>query len=548
MEQEAAARGKGARKGSAAPPARAEGPARPASAPKGPGRGQQQQQQPPSPRDPVEGAAWLGKAGEGSPQAEQGSAPSRRKAPPQKSPPQADRRDPAGKSSPPAQGRGAVRKKQARPVEAKALAEEKGAAASGGAPRPRKQGPPAQQEPHRGETGAAPPGRKAAPQEKRAPDAQEPQQKGAAAAAGGRSSLRPVLRRLRLRKAEISHNSRRVNWVRDLLVKAIAREGCFGSVAILGTGSYYEHTKITKPDEFDIMLKVPEVRLELEPYDTCDYKDPYYLVKLKRNPTLKQLNKFADQEHLSASKILSELRTIITDEVKTINEMKVTVEREKPGSPAVTLQIGEPPSRISVDIILALEMTGTTLWDSRKGGPDVKKWLGAQMERQLYRQRRCLVPKNVKVGAHFIDTWRLSFSLAEKTIIKYHGNAKTCCEDNGKKCCRKDCLKLLKYLLEQLKTKHQSRNQFNKFCSYHAKTAFFHTCAKWTSDDEWLPENFDECFERLLNYFLDCLRIVELKHFFIPEYNLFCADLKCSILAQAIESEQTNGFPIFKQT
>lgn len=114
---------------------------------------------------------------------------------------------------------------------------------------------------------------------------------------------------------------------------------------------------------------------------------------------------------------------------------------------------------------------------------------------------------------------------------------------------RKNCLKLLKYLLEQLKAKHENKNLFNKFCSYHVKTAFLHVCSKQSKDEEWLLANLDECFNRLLDYFLDCLREASLPHFFIPSYNFFCNEkiqrTKCYALARAIEMERNNNFPIF---
>ncbi|XP_048361789.1 LOW QUALITY PROTEIN: cyclic GMP-AMP synthase-like, partial [Sphaerodactylus townsendi] len=398
---------------------------------------------------------------------------------------------------------------------------------------------------------AAPRGRKAA-QKKSDPEAKTVEERRVSEAVpppppARRSFLREVVENLKLPKRKISEASQRVNWVRTRLVNAIRKKTCFSTVEILGTGSYYEQLKINKPDEFDIMFKVPSARLELVPENDSDYKGAHYFVKLKRNPKLKELEEFVDGEYLSASKMLSEMRTIITDEVKTIKEMKVTMERKKPGSPAVTLQIEDPTSLISVDIILALEMEGTTLWDHKVNRQDIKNWLGIHEYDKLRMQRRCLVPKNAKVEGHFKDTWRFSlFHLLRKTIIKvsWQINKRHCCETSGKQCCRKDCLKLLKFLLEQLKTKH---NELNKFCSYHAKTAFFHTCTMWPTDEEWQPKHLEECFERLLGYFVDCLKKAELKHFFIPECNLFGPDFKCSKLVEAIERER-DRFPILRST
>ncbi|KAJ6665819.1 hypothetical protein lerEdw1_001291 [Lerista edwardsae] len=360
-------------------------------------------------------------------------------------------------------------------------------------------------------------------------------------------SLREVLKTITLRQEAVSRASERVNKVMDLLITAIKKDPRFSSIEKRGTGSYYEHLKISKPDEFDIMLALPKLRLDLE---SCDSAGAFYFVKLKRNPGKAGLNNFLnDEEQLSAFKMLSELRNIIKKEVKKIEEENVTVMKKKAGCPAVTLLIGEPPSAISVDIILALEGGRHNQCNSTKEGLNIERWLGTKVKRKFCNKPLCLVPKNFKDGQCLIDCWRLSFSHIEKDIILCHGSEKTCCESEGKKCCRKDCLKLLKYLLELLKTKHENRNQFDKFFSYHAKTAFFQACVEWPKDSEWLETKLDDCFEKFLDFFLDCLKNAELRHFFIPEFNFFSTDridtAKCRALARVIESERNNRFPIF---
>lgn len=88
--------------------------------------------------------------------------------------------------------------------------------------------------------------------------------------------------------------------------------------------------QISKPDEFDIMLKVPDVRVDLEPYNDGDYKGVYCFVKLKRNDHLKQLDNFVDEQRLlSASSILLALRNIIIKEVKTINGKYLFLQNQK---------------------------------------------------------------------------------------------------------------------------------------------------------------------------------------------------------------------------
>ncbi|NXA40234.1 CGAS synthase, partial [Eudromia elegans] len=330
-----------------------------------------------------------------------------------------------------------------------------------------------------------------------------------------------------------------------LLQGVRGRGGAFGALGRLSAGSYYEHVKISEPDEFDIMLTLPVPRLQL---DACDATGAFYHVTLKRNPRELHLSRFLDEEgKLSALKMLEALRKIIKEEVKNISTVEVTVTRKKAGCPAITLQIKRPPSDISVDIILALKVNHS--WPlSTKDGLPVAEWLGTKVRKNLRYMDFYLVAKQNKEEKVLRgNTWRLSFSHIEKEIITNHGNGKTCCESDGLRCCRKDCLKLLKYLLQQLKTKHQKELQ--KFCSYHAKTAFFHSCAMWPRDEDWRWEDLDRCFHQYLEYFLGCLKNSQLPHFFIPQYNLFSQNDRASqeFLIREINYQINNRFPIFQQ-
>lgn len=54
-----------------------------------------------------------------------------------------------------------------------------------------------------------------------------------------------------------------------------------------------------------------------------------------------------------------------------------------------------------------------------------------------YRYWYLLLCNNLRILYSTVgNTWRLSFSSIEKAMIKNHGNAKTCCESDGPKCCR----------------------------------------------------------------------------------------------------------------
>ncbi|XP_037003247.2 cyclic GMP-AMP synthase isoform X1 [Artibeus jamaicensis] len=362
-----------------------------------------------------------------------------------------------------------------------------------------------------------------------------------------------VLSKLRLSRSEISAAAEVVNEVVDHLLRRLqSSQSEFKGVELLRTGSYYEQVKVSSPNEFDIMFKLDVPRIELKEYRSSA---AHYFVKFKRNPKGNPLSQFVENEMLSASKMLSKFRQIIKEEIKNIEDLNVIMERKKKGCPAVTLLIRKPKESvdaISVDIILALQVTGS--WPASTGeGLRIQGWLGRKVRRDLRLQPFYLVPKHAKEEDHFQeDTWRLSFSHIEKDILKNHGQSKTCCETNGVRCCRKDCLKLMKYLLEQLKKKHEKRRELKKFCSYHVKTAFFHTCTEYPDDSQWQPGDVDLCFDRCLEAFLQHLREEHLDNFFIPGVNLFSQHevdkISKEFLLKEIEYERNNGFPVFKES
>ncbi|KAM7337260.1 hypothetical protein ACRRTK_003379 [Alexandromys fortis] len=355
--------------------------------------------------------------------------------------------------------------------------------------------------------------------------------------------LKNVLEKLKLKREKISKAADVVNnIVKRLLSRMKNRESEFKDVQQLNTGSYYERVKISAPNEFDVMFKLEVPRILLEEYRNTG---AFYLVKFKRIPRGNPLSHFLEGEILSASKMLSKFREIIKEEVKEIKDSDVCVEEEKPGSPAVTLLIRNP-EEISVDIILALESKSSWPISTKEGLP-IKNWLGTKMRTSFRQKPFYLVPKDAKVDNSFQGkTWRLSFSHIEKDILKNHGTEKTCCEVGGVKCCRKDCLKLMKYLLEQLKKEYQ---ELEAFCSYHVKTAIFHMWTEHPQDREWDPKHLSRCFDNFLTFFVECLRTEKLVHYFIPKFNLFSQELidqkSKEFLIGKIEYERNNGFPIF---
>ncbi|KAM4042995.1 cyclic GMP-AMP synthase-like [Anomaloglossus baeobatrachus] len=358
--------------------------------------------------------------------------------------------------------------------------------------------------------------------------------------------------KLRLKMDDISKAAKKVNTVLDTILrsKEFQSDSLFKGIKKMSTGSYYEHVKISKPNEFDIMLEI-----SLESFHTIymthlDRNGPFYTLAFKdRRPTAMSVYIDEQLNIIKASAIMKGFRDLIS---KIVEEMEhVTLQRKYPGSPAVTIVIKNEPQDISVDLVLALKMINR--WpEETNDGLNINDWLGMKVKQEYKRTNFYMVAKQTMSGKKTLnaDTWRISFSNIEKDILSNHGNGKTCCETGGSKremCCRKQCLKLMKYLLELFKEDGKQK-KMDQFCSYHAKTALLHHCANHPKDDDWKLEDLESCFNRYVNFFQECLMSYKLPNFFLPSHNLFSADSidtsSCDYLYRKIEEQKPN-YPIF---
>uniref|UniRef100_A0A8C6UJ59 Cyclic GMP-AMP synthase n=1 Tax=Neogobius melanostomus TaxID=47308 RepID=A0A8C6UJ59_9GOBI len=358
-------------------------------------------------------------------------------------------------------------------------------------------------------------------------------------------TLNATLHTLKIRMSEKSKASEVINRIEEVILEHLKGNTlCFKLVEKpIHTGSYYENLKISNPDEFDIMFPIPVPRVHIEQFSD---DGAFYIASLKRGYSpLKQFQ--SDSKPLPASEILQEFRKEVIKSIRTFPG--VDIDKKKKGCPAVTLTVEVDSSRISLDIVLCLVVQSS--WpDFTKDGLKIEGWLGRKAKLKYKYVPYYLVPKyegkgtEENNGVFAKDAWRVSFSHVEKDILKNHGSEKTCCEKDGARCCRKDCLKLLKHLLSLLKEQDKS---FDKFCSYHAKTTLLHACCSRNKDSQWAAADLSQCFDQLLKDFEDHLERHELNNFFIPAQNLLarCSKKNCKSLALLIKEQREGGFPIF---
>uniref|UniRef100_UPI00398E4DBE cyclic GMP-AMP synthase-like n=1 Tax=Pristiophorus japonicus TaxID=55135 RepID=UPI00398E4DBE len=255
-----------------------------------------------------------------------------------------------------------------------------------------------------------------------------------------------------------------------------------------------------------------------------------------------------------------------------------TLQRKSQGSPAVTMlvQDSESEQNISIDIVLGLE--AFQQWPTcTNDGMNIEKWLSKKTKSNLKHQSFYFVPKHPHrraralsndlrgachnychgseyhiqlLGREFAGkrkTWRISFSHVEKTLLMNHGSMKSCCHRGAVGCCRKNCLKLMKYLVHVLK--EQYPQELSKLNSYYIKTAYFHSMVQRHKDDQWPASKVVECFLKFLDDFIEHVEKAELKHFFVATSNLFDSTnfppKNLKFLLKILKEQKANGILAF---
>ncbi|XP_019126326.1 cyclic GMP-AMP synthase isoform X1 [Larimichthys crocea] len=368
---------------------------------------------------------------------------------------------------------------------------------------------------------------------------------------------------LKIRQTDRSWAAEVVNDFRDNLLKFLrsnSDQPLFRKAEFLTTGSYFEKVKIHSPDEFDMMLKLQAPsRLDMKELDG----GLFYRIDFSR-PTRSQspIQAFLleNERTLSSSKILNEMYRLVRKFLKTYKvpdkRCYWEVNRKRPNTPAVTLSLlrteGNSDELISVDVVPALEVHPCQGWPlAARNGPAVDNWLGKKVRQEIKSLPCYFVPKRIKgrnLSEDAKESWRISFSHVEKKIITSHGNTKTCCESNATKCCRKQCLMLLKSLIKGLKQRYPK--ELHDLCSYHGKTAFLHTLSIRFSDSMWDRQKLPTCFMHLLGALENHACQGDLPHFFVPNCNLFSPAAfprkALDFLVKALEEQRMEGLPLLK--
>ncbi|XP_078093307.1 cyclic GMP-AMP synthase [Mustelus asterias] len=370
--------------------------------------------------------------------------------------------------------------------------------------------------------------------------------------------IRMIVKKLTIKRDERSLAAEMINDLIDRLINFLQNNekyACFKEVTKLTTGSYYEFVKISSPDEFDVMLTIPLPRIKWAEVD--GFSGLFYKLSVSRMPR-NDLKLFLldDCETISPLKMIEELRTLIKQFLRTSykgchKKWSVKLQRKTQGSPAVTLLLwnSERKQNISIDIVLGLEVFQK--WPNcTDDGMNIEEWLSKKTKGDLKHQPFYFVPKHPRrraLAEELKETWRISFSHVEKSLLMNHGAMKNCCEKGAVRCCRKSCLRLMKYLVHVLK--EQYPKELSKLNSYCVKTAYFHSMVRRPKDDQWSASKVDICFLNFLDDFIEHVEKAELKHFFVATCNLFdsthFAPKNLKFLLKILKEQKANQIPAF---
>ena len=149
--------------------------------------------------------------------------------------------------------------------------------------------------------------------------------------------------------------------------------------------------------------------------------------------------------------------------------------------------------------------TSAAEWKDR---PRHYEW-PSQQDREYIEQFGChLVPVGCPLSSRKSLEWRLSFSIAERTLVWTFNHTQL------------QCYAVMKLILkEYIKTKCSEKHK-GVLCSYFIKTFLFWQF-ETTDPSFWQITNLSGCIMSLLREFYICIQTGVLRHYFVPRFNLF---------------------------
>lgn len=321
----------------------------------------------------------------------------------------------------------------------------------------------------------------------------------------------PLLRffkaKVSLPQEEINQNSKVVNSVLLMILEKIRTEDEIFSLKQLNTGSYYEKLRVSSPEEFDVML-VFEAHLIRRFFKVKEYcRDHPGFAKLVFNDCIpggrERWGNFLsrDGKFLSPEKLMRRFYELIQRAVRSSPHGRRNLKIEQHG-PAVTLTID---GKIDLDLVLSVEVLE---WPScAKGWGSTSRAWPSTVEVEQIKMKE---PKFYLVAKPCPDKqraltdsrlfWRISFSEAEKTLLKSASSDK-------------------KYYRITKAIYLAKKSSLKPLTSFHLKNLFLH-CRSEHPRAKHDDSNLGESVVRFFQSLIDCLKRGSLQHFFVNRRSL----------------------------
>lgn len=281
-------------------------------------------------------------------------------------------------------------------------------------------------------------------------------------------------------------------------------------------GSYYEKLRVSSPEEFDVMLvfKAHLIRRFFNVKEYC--RDHPGFAKLAFNDYIpggrERWGKFLsrDGKFLSPEKLMRHFYALIQRAVRSSPQGRRDLKIKQHG-PAVTLTID---GKIDVDLVLSVEVLE---WPSCAKGwastsrvwPSTREVEQIKMKEPKFHLVAKPCPDKQPALTDSLLFWRISFSEAEKTLLKSASSDK-------------------KYYRITKAIYLAKKSSLKPLTSFHLKNLFLHYRSEHPRakhDDSNLGESVVCFFQSLI----DCLERGSLRHFFVN---------RRSLLAEMSEAER----------
>ena len=340
---------------------------------------------------------------------------------------------------------------------------------------------------------------------------------------------------------EVKEIETRIRSFVDEITDYVGRQDPLFKNSVIPSGSFYEDLKVEGPDEFDFMVCLEE----LSQPGVCVRKDipfravpdPGYVdVQVANKGCRNRFSRYISRrENLKADVLLKKFQVLITEAVnkrKRLSNDKIAkhVDIELRKIP-VTIKLTWNGTKyfnyeICIDLTLCIKMSG---WPAAS---DIRKRVkrshpGYEVFRKAIREGYHLVASTIGESGKPRPCWRLSFSVAEGTVLK------NICGDS--KLMHKVGLKVLKVL----RKKHeddlclferdtdpddvwpQSYRITWAFHSYVLKTMFLHEWTEFPEDSYWAKDQLRKRIEGILQRIRTSVIGRDIRSFWVSEYKLF---------------------------